>query len=150
MLVFIRRHLWANSTQYTPGARTCLGGLILLPSALVLVVVSLGFSGISHYLPYCESRSNTEEVFSFPLGPFLGHHLAARQNYQSLIPKALFSGLEILRCWRSGGLRYIGRTLYLQLALFWVLANAISLLPKRNSYYGIDFLPQKKNRESDF
>lgn len=105
------RHLWANTAQCSPGARTCLGGLILLPLALVSVVGSLGFSGIGHYLPYCESRSNTEKVFTFPPGLFLGHCLAARQNYQSLLPKALFLGLEILRCWRSGGLRYIGRTL---------------------------------------
>ena len=107
------RYLWANSTKCSPGARTCLGRLILLSLALVSVVGSLGFSGISHYLPYCERSSNTEEVFSFPLELFLGHCLAARQNYQSFLPKALFSGLEILRCWRSGDLRYIGRTLHL-------------------------------------
>lgn len=92
------RHLQANSAQCSPGARTCLGGLILLPLALILVVDSLGFTGISHYLPYCERSSNTEEVFSFPVELFLGHSLASRQNYQSLLPKALFSGLEILRC----------------------------------------------------
>lgn len=68
----------------------------MLSFALILVVSSLVFSGLSHYLPYCESRSDTE-VFSFPLRLILGHHLAARQNYQSPLLKALFSGLEILR-----------------------------------------------------
>lgn len=120
-----------------------LGGMILVPLTPLSIVCFLGFSNISHYLFYCEGRSKAEEVFCFPLGLFPGHCLAARQSYQSLLPKALFWGLEILRCWRSGGVRYIGRTLYLHLALFWVLANALSLLPKRNSYYGIDFLTQK-------
>lgn len=147
ILISIPQTSVSKPSAATPGARTCLAGLILLSLALVSVISSLGFSGISHYLPCCERSSNTEEVFSFPLEFCLGHCLAARQNYQSLLPKALLSGLEILRCWRSGDLRYIGRALYLQLALFWVLANAISLLPKRNSYYGIDFLPQKKQRE---
>lgn len=150
ILIFIQQTFVSKPSAAGPGARTCLGGLILLSLALVSVISSLGFSGTSHYLPYCERSSNTEEVFSFPLEFCLGHCLAARQNYQSLLPKALLSGLEILSCWRSGDLRYIGRALYLQLALFWVLASAITLLPKRNSYYGIDFLPQKKPRESDF
>lgn len=150
ILISIQQTSVSKPSAASPGARTCLGGLILLSLALVSVISSLGFRGISHYLPYSERSSNTEEVFSFPLEFCLGHCLAARQNYQSLLPKALLSGLEILRCWRSGDLRYIGRALYLQLALFWVLANAISLLPKRNSYYGIDFLPQEKTRESDF
>lgn len=80
--------LWANSAQCSPGAVKCLAGLILLSFALILVVSSLVFSSLSHYLPYFESRSDTE-VFSFPLRLFLGHRLAARQNYQSLLLEAL-------------------------------------------------------------
>lgn len=64
---FIQQTFVSKPSAASPGARACLGGLILLSLALVSAISSLGFSGISHYLPYCERSSNTEEVFSFPL-----------------------------------------------------------------------------------
>lgn len=75
--------LCEQTSTASPEGRTCLAGLILLSLALVSIISSLGFSGISHYLPYCERSSNTEEVFSFPL-EFLSWTLSHSQAELSI------------------------------------------------------------------